>query len=211
MCFSATSSFAATGMLTGIGILSLFQVRKKSEYITACIPFGFALQQFSEGVIWQTYGYFNSMALMQTMTYIFLIFAMAVWPIWIPLALWAREQASLRKKLLMFNLLWGIVVATYGTYILVTNAINVGIVNHSIEYLIGYETPTMYGLHLFAYVLAVILPFFISGKKIHWAFGVLLAASLVLSFIVWSVTLISVWCFFSALLSMLIFIDLYKK
>ncbi|HRQ63215.1 MAG TPA: hypothetical protein PLU71_05115 [Candidatus Dependentiae bacterium] len=212
MCFSATSSFAAAGMLAGIGVLSLIHVRKKEQYLMAGIPFGFALQQLTEGFIWQQYG-LKSSTYMQIMMYIFLLFAFVIWPMWIPAAVFASEHNKRRRKLLFYNVLWGMLVAVYGAYILITYPITVQITNHSIEYVFGHKISTEYVwiVYLFDYVLATILPFFISSKKIHKVFGGLLAGSLVLTYFVWTVTLVSVWCFFVALLSMLIFIDVYKK
>jgi len=211
MCFSATSSFAAAGMLSGIGLLSVLHVRKARDYALALVPFGFAMQQLAEGIIWQRYGYFSDQELVQAMAYVFLIIAFVVWPVWIPGALWMRERAASRKKILFYFLLWGLVVAAYAVYTLIFNVVGVRILNHSIAYMLSDQHVQGQMVYLISYVIATVVSFFISSKKLHWLFGILIASGLLAAYVVWSITFISVWCFFAALVSMLILVDMYSE
>ena len=54
MCFSAAASFTAGAVLTGIGVATLRKVEHPTYYLFASIPLLFAVQQFSEGVLWLT-------------------------------------------------------------------------------------------------------------------------------------------------------------
>ena len=45
MCFSATASFGASIVLTGIGVASLKQVKEPAQYPFASIPLIFGVQQ----------------------------------------------------------------------------------------------------------------------------------------------------------------------
>jgi hypothetical protein len=55
MCFSATASFSAGTVLLGLGALTLKLVRHPRELMFAAIPLLFAIQQWTEGVIWLTF------------------------------------------------------------------------------------------------------------------------------------------------------------
>ena len=52
MCFSATASFSAGGVLLGLGMLTLKLASRPRELPFAAIPRLFAIQQLNEGVIW---------------------------------------------------------------------------------------------------------------------------------------------------------------
>jgi hypothetical protein len=51
MCFSARASFSAGAVLLGLGALTLKSVKRPRELTFAAIPLLFAIQQLSEGVI----------------------------------------------------------------------------------------------------------------------------------------------------------------
>ena len=52
MCFSAEASFTSSAVLALIGYASIKAAPSKSKLFLAAIPCFFALQQFSEGIIW---------------------------------------------------------------------------------------------------------------------------------------------------------------
>ncbi len=55
------------------------------------------------------------------------------------------------------------------------------------------------------YVIATIVPFFIARNKMLWAIGALTVASYVISYIAYFEAFTSVWCFFAALISILVY------
>ena len=52
MCFSATASFAAAGVLGTIGVATLRHVREPRSLLFASVPMLFAVHQFAEGMVW---------------------------------------------------------------------------------------------------------------------------------------------------------------
>ena len=54
MCFSATGSFALSGVLAGIGTVSVARNASKQTAMFASIPLIFAAQQAAEGIVWLT-------------------------------------------------------------------------------------------------------------------------------------------------------------
>jgi hypothetical protein len=52
MCFSATASFGASVVLGTIGVATLTKVKERAQVPFAIIPIMFAVQQFTEGILW---------------------------------------------------------------------------------------------------------------------------------------------------------------
>ena len=209
MCFSAISSFSAAGMLTGIGILALLSAKRPATYPTAVIPFGFAIQQAAEGIVWVTYGNPEHLLLTHAASVLFLFFAMIVWPVWMPFSLVIAERGRTQwYKLVAFTVL-GIIVAAYGAYLLCTFPIRASITCHSIAYMYGNMSFLIQCIHAVAYLSVTVVPFFISTRPFSRVFGGLLSIALIASWWFWYATAGSVWCFFAALLSSLIVVQLY--
>lgn len=199
MCFCASASFAAAGFLSLIGIGAQYKA-SKPQRMFAAIPFLFALQQLAEGVIWVT----AQLSLAhQLATYIFLLFAFLVWPVWIPLSIFCCERERWRKKVLINLLIIGsslsvFIAGVLGFYGATSTATGKHIV---------YSIPAPYENTVFFAVLAVYLvvtgtPFLISSVRVLRIFGILLAVSCCLSFAFGAAYFISVWCFYAALLSL---------
>jgi hypothetical protein len=209
MCFSAISSFSAAGMLTGIGMLALLSIKRTSAYPRALIPFGFALQQMCEGVVWVTYDNPEYYALTHAASVLFLIFAMIVWPVWIPFSLTIAERSRVHAYKLGALTVFGVAIAAYGAFLLYTFPVSTSITCHSIAYMYGNMTMLTQYLYTVAYVCAVVAPFFVSTTGFARLYGVLLSVALIVAWWAWYATAGSVWCFFAALLSSLIVAQLY--
>jgi hypothetical protein len=209
MCFSATSSFSAAGMLTGIGMLALLCVKRPTTYPRAVIPFGFALQQAAEGVVWITYGKADYSLITHAASVLFLIFAMIVWPVWIPFCLMIAERSRAQFYKLLILTLSGIALAAYAAYLLYLFPVNVAVMCHSIAYTYGNMTFAQQCVYAAAYVGVVVVPFFISTISGSRIFGILLSLALLIAWWAWYATAGSVWCFLAALLSSLIVIQVY--
>jgi hypothetical protein len=87
MCFSATASFTAGITLSVLGVTTLKQVPSRREFLLGTFPLLFAIQQFSEGLVWLTLGQDSLNPINTLVTYNFLFFATVIWPILCPLAL----------------------------------------------------------------------------------------------------------------------------
>jgi heme/copper-type cytochrome/quinol oxidase subunit 4 len=105
MCFSAPASFIASGGLTLLGGASLV-VAKKEDKILALIPLLFGAQQFFEGIQWL---YLNTGSSSTLATYIFLVFAYIIWPIYVPACVLILDKE--KRKIMRSFLFLGITVA----------------------------------------------------------------------------------------------------
>src|ERR1700722_772357 len=98
MCFSPEASFAAGAALLPAGIYcTQAAVRKDPRFVPlALVPIAFGAQQISEGFVWLGLNNDNT-ALVQQSSVVFLFFAIAFWPIWIPLSLAIAESRRRRQ------------------------------------------------------------------------------------------------------------------
>lgn len=203
MCFSAGASFAGGAIIAGTGFLTIRAVRKPSEMLFASIPFLFGLQQFSEGLIWLTLRSGGYETVQMAATIFFLIMALIVWPVMMPLAAYAMEPVRRRKNILVALLLAGMIVSLYYAFCMLFYDFYPVIENHHIRYM--GEWPAKLRNPVFAiYVIATIPPLFVSSIKHLKIMGILILISVIVSGIFFKLYLTSVWCFFAALISAVI-------
>jgi hypothetical protein len=211
MCFSAAGSFAVAGVLTVMGAVSMTRNSSPPHRMFAAIPFVFAAQQATEGIVWLTIG--GSHPVLHRMAVIaFLAFALVVWPIWLPASLRQVERSPARRRMLT-TLLWcGSLVSAYAAFLMIRWAPEARIAGHSIRYDYAASTDTpLQVLHLVAYVVPTIVPFFLTTVSLARTMGITLVGSLVVTVLVERDALTSVWCFFAAILSGILFVALGRE
>ncbi len=203
MCFSATASFVASGILSAGGVVTLTKVRSKREIPIAIVPLLFAVQQFMEGVQWLSD---KPSTVSTVMAHAFLAFAF-LWPAYIPFSIFLIEPRPFRKKILSVLLGLGIAVSGFLLFRLIKNSITVSVVQNHIEYFINL--PWTWGL--IPYTLAAAGSCLVSSyRMILWlGIGVLISFAASLIFYIYSFG--SVWCFFSAILSLLVYFHFREK
>lgn len=206
MCFSLEASFASSAVITTIGIASIRQVKEPKQLLFASIPFIFGIHQFIEGVLWLSllnpdYQYLEKYA-----SYLFVIIAQLLWPIVIPLSLLLIEVNEKRKT-------WLKVILIISLMLLITNSISlfkfnvtVELLNYHIRYGLYFPHHMTLGIITFLlYILTTISPLYISSVKRMYQFALLTTASLFISFLFYTETIASIWCFFSAIISAIIY------
>ncbi len=200
MCFSAEVSFGASAVLITTGALALKEVSKKEQILFAMIPVMFGLQQFLEGWVWVSLQNDNYDVLRMISVYGFLIFAQLVWPVWVPLSALKLEHDKKRKRLIVFSLSVGVILALILAYRLVFYDVNGYIQEHHIFYRVGHFKSTNWWSGIL-YLLPALFPFiFSSNKKIN-ILGYLMLLMFVVSKLFYLKYMISTWCFFAAVLS----------
>jgi len=212
VCFSASASFALSGVLFGVGAKSLKRSPSWQHVMFASTPLLFATQQASEGVVWLTsdgsaHGTVHRLAVVA-----FLGFALVVWPVWLPFSLLLIERNPTRSKALA-GLFWLGAAAAATAVVLLTRYQPIAVVaGHSIRYnRAGHTTGLLEALVLLAYFSPTILPLFVSTAPLARAIGIALALSLVITAVIERTALTSVWCFFAAILSGLICVAMRRS
>lgn len=204
MCFSATASFISGTALCVIGVATLKQTKAPAEIPFALIPLLFGIQQLTEGVIWLSFNY-SIPVLRQVMTYIYSLFSHFIWPIYVPFAIGIMEVVKWRKKVLLVLLVFGVTVGLFLLYWITAGPLNAEVISHHIVYISPhfYSVPVM-----ILYFTATCISCFFSSHGFIRLLGVLLVLSLIGAQIAYSVALVSIWCFFAAILSLLVYLHL---
>lgn len=211
MCFSATGSFAISGVLSGIGVASVARNRSKAHRMFAAVPLMFAAQQAAEGTVWLTMNGEHPL-LHQVAVSIFLGVAFVIWPTWLPLSLRRFERSPARRRMLGALFWAGAAVAVYASLSMARFHPVARIAGHSIRYdgMTGGQVAHR-GWYLAAYALPTVAPFFVSSLRMAKTIGIMLIVSLAASALVERDALTSVWCFFAAILSGLILVALQRE
>ena len=202
MCFSATASFISGAALCVIGIATLKKTKTSAEVPFALIPLLFGIQQLTEGIIWLTFS--RDMPLLsQITTYLYSLFSHVLWPIYVPFAVGLMEAVSWRKKTISAFGAAGIIAGLYLLYSLIARPMVAEVVGKHIV----YESPHFYVVPIMLlYLAATCGSCFFSSHGFVKLFGVLMLLSFVLAYIIQIKALVSIWCFFAAILSLLIYL-----
>lgn len=203
MCFSATASFAAGGALSAAGIAVLRRARTRERIPIASIPLLFGIQQLVEGVVWSTFNGHPTLHLAATV--LFTLFSHVLWPFYIPMAVFLNEPAPTRKKVLKGFVIFGVSISIYMLYYIATGPVLSQIVQNCIYYSIPYSDSF---LLLVAYVVATCVSCFISSHKYIRTFGLAVFGGLIISLWYYVYAFYSVWCYFAAILSLIIYVHL---
>ena len=203
MCFSTEASFIGGAVIIAIGVATVRKVHKPSQLVFACIPLFFGFQQIAEGFVWLSLQNPLYYGVLMPATYTFLIMAEVFWPFMVPLAVLLMEKNKKRLKILWVLFGMGVSVSLYFIFCLLSYNVTPEINGFHIEYVEGY--PKSIKLVVFGvYLIASIVPLFVSTIKRIYLLGILMALSCMLTMIFFTQFLTSVWCFFGALISIVI-------
>ena len=204
MCFSASASFIAGTSLCAIGVATVKKVEARNELPFAMIPLLFGIQQLTEGVIWLTFSH-DAPLLKQTMTYLYSIFSHVLWPMYVPFAMGVMEAVRWRKKAIFAFEAAGVIVGLYLLYFIVTSPVVAEVVGSHIVYV----SPHFYLIPMIMfYLAATCISCFFSSHGFVRLFGVLALLSYIAAYVIHVEALVSIWCFFAAILSLLIYLHL---
>lgn len=219
MCFSATASFGASAILGAVGIIAIAKAKTSPQRVFASIPMIFAIQQLTEGVLWLSFKNESIRPLQSTLTYVYLVFAMAVWPFLISYSVWGLEKDAKRKRIMRGLVVIGTIVTLVVFIVLTLYPVEVmrpfcatcpfssteGLNQHlHYEFTFPRIAKNLIGTFSALYIIATIVtPFISSIKKMKWM-GIVFLASYLFAVIFYNGFVVSIWCFFAALLSFVV-------
>ena len=207
MCFSASASFAAGTALVAVGTVTLSKAGHRPELVYGAIPLLFGVQQLVEGVIWLSFGW-DVPLLNPAMTFVYSLFSHVLWPIYVPLAVLLIEPAAWRRRLLAVFLAVG---AAAGLYLLV-NMFRFPIESQPLGGHIEYASPHFYVVPVMAgYLAATCISILFSSHTLVRLFGAAALLSFIASYLIYARWFISVWCFFAALLSVIVLLHFIHR
>jgi uncharacterized protein DUF6629 len=208
MCFSAATSFGLAAVLVPAGAYCVRSALRKNHawLCLALIPLVFAVQQVFEGLVWAGLDRDNRDGA-RSAALVFLYFALAFWPFWLPFCAFLSADRGGSKWLLGFFTLLGLVggLMLYLPIVLNPDSLIPEAVHHSIHYDITRSAafrvmPRVWWQGI--YVLIVIAPLLIAPSRGFIVFGIAILVSAAVSHVFYGYAFASVWCFFAALLSL---------
>ena len=204
MCFSATASFIAGSTLSAIGVATIRKVEHRSELPFATIPLLFGVQQLVEGVIWLTITH-HAPHLQQTLIYVYSIFAYVIWPIYVPFAFRVLEATPWRRNAMLWLQAAGLAVGLNLLYFRVTSPPSLEVIGQHIVYVM----PSFHRAHVVVlYFAATCFTGFVSSHTFGRLFGIAAMLSYIVTYFFYTLALVSVWCFFAAILSVIVYLHL---
>lgn len=200
MCFSATASFSAGIGLLLVGAVAARRVHKRSEWPYALIPSFFGLQQLVEGALWLTLPD-HAPVCQGVLTQVFSGFSQVFWPVFIPLAVLFLEGVVWRRTVLLGLATAGAAVGLFLLVLMVRHPVLAVLEAGHIKYVFPhYRELTATALYLTG---VCISPLVSSHRPVRF-FGVLATLSMAVSYALYANWFISVWCFFAAVLSVVV-------
>jgi hypothetical protein len=207
MCFSATASFVAGTALSAAGISILGMTTRRAEIPFAMIPLLFGLQQLIEGMIWLSFGR-HTLSGNASLTLVYSVFSHVLWPIYVPFAVSRLETVIWRKKALAICQIAGLAVGLYLLYFIVQFPVTSRVLGKHIV----YESPHFYiEFVIVFYLIATCASSMLSNNKIIRLFGALSLITFLAAYVIHVATLVSVWCFFAAILSFIVYFYFRQK
>lgn len=207
MCFSATASFGAGIVLSGVGIVAASKVSTPQQRAFAAIPAIFAFQQFAEGFVWLSLTQASWAEWARPSTFIFLFFAEVLWPMWLPFAMFLLEKDQRTRRVFRIAFALGFFFGMHSLYYLLSNTYDVRIADHHILYKLNFPL-TFVVFTWIAYGMGTVMPAFLSSVPKMWVFGLPMALSFLVALVFYPSYVISVWCFFAALMSVFVVVQL---
>ena len=210
MCFSSTASFTSASLLLVVGGLALSQRPKRREVAYALIPALFGLQQLLEGLIWLDFqgqlfaiSCFSEGALVQSYS----LFSQVFWPIFVPLAVVLLEDISWRRKCISICAFMGLTVGMFLLAAMAQRPVTARLVAQHIAY--DFDHTHVVIASLLYLIGACAAPLLSSHRPVR-LFGFAAIVSLLISYLIYATWFISVWCYFSGLMSCVVLLYFFR-
>lgn len=201
ICFSANASILAGITLLAIGTVTVRRVDQLSQLPYAIIPLAFGLQQLAEGYLWLLLP--TQSQATNAATTIYLSFSHVLWPALVPFAVLMMEPVTARRKRLLIPMTAGAFAAIYFLFALVTEPVSALIDGKHIVYHLPHRHDAFI---LMLYVIGTCVAPLLSSYKTVRLFGIAITMSLIVAGIAYLNWFASVWCFFAALMSGVVFL-----
>ncbi len=158
-------------------------------------------------MIWLTFSYEEPL-LNAVMTQLYSFFSHVLWPVYVPVAVLLIEPPGWHRRALFVFVAAGVAVGAY----LLSFAVAFPIVSQPVGQHIEYVSP-----HFFAaaamtlYLMSTTISPLLSTHRTVKVFGVLALLSFAAAYYFYATWFISVWCFFAALMSAVVYLHFGRR
>jgi len=205
MCFSATASFTAAAALGAAGAVIVGRSTGYGRTLLplAVFPLLFAAQQAVEGFLWLELPRPEASRLRPVLVHAFQAYAEIFWPVFAPLAALLIEPVRWRRWAIGCCLAMGASLALFLLIKMIQYPYFAFIAGGHIIYRNDYDYPM--GIEV-PYVLATVGSLLLSSGKAVQLLGIVVLIFFAASFVLTRDAYISVWCFFAALASIMVYL-----
>jgi uncharacterized membrane protein (DUF2068 family) len=187
--------------LLGIGTVTVRRADGPSQLPYAIIPLAFGLQQLVEGYLWLVLP--TQSQATNVVTTIYLFFSHVLWPILVPFAVLMIEPVAARRKRLMIPMAAGVFAGMFFLLALATEPVSALIEGRHIVYHLPHRHDA---LILMFYIIGTCVTPLLSSYKTVRLFGIVITISMIVTGIAYVNWFASVWCFFAALMSGIVYL-----
>jgi len=207
MCFSATASLIAGAGLSVAGVTALAVTRERRAVPFAAVPLLFGLQQAAEGAVWLAAAGGDA-GMQGCASAAFLGFAEVLWPLYAPLAVLALEPPGWRRRAMWACFACGVIVAAAMLHGLVRDFTpgvpEGGHIRYILAYWDEFRNAGLLEALLGLYVAATCGSLMLSREPLICLFGAVVTVALAVTAFAYETWMFSVWCFFAAVLSVIV-------
>jgi hypothetical protein len=199
MCFSPTGDLVGGTVVAAIGIDACWHVKGRKPYVAiAALPVLLGLHQIDETFVWWGLQNHVSHTLGRVAMWIYLIFALVVLPVLVPILMILFETVKKRKWRMVPFLVIGAGVSAILLEAMLVGHPSAKLGHYHIAYTIGLQ----HGIPIIGlYIVATCGPLFFSGfRSIEW-FGVANLAAVIALALLCASGFTSLWCFYAAIVS----------
>ena len=209
MCLSPEADVVVGGIVVVIGVDALRHVREPRQILLATLPLLFGLHQLDEAFVWWGLQGHVSESIERVGVWIYMLFALAALPALVPIAVLAVERSAGRRRLISGFAALGIGIGVALGIALFQGSVDAVIVGRHVAYDVSALTQ---GRELTAlYVVAACGALIVCSYRDLAALGVMnLVAVPMLMWLTVS-GFISLWCFWAAIVSVVIDIHLRRS
>lgn len=205
MCFSPEADVVAGVVLGGLAVDALLRHPRRSDLLLALLPAILAAHSLIEALVWYAERGQVDAWIGQVATYAYLVIAFVVLPIYLPLAILAREPVSRHRRALTALLLLGFVASAVLGAAIMLHPVTVTLEPHFVRY--GVTIPAV-GLVVTTYVAATCGAGLLSSSFTIRTFAIVnLLAVAALAFVN-TVGVTSLWCGWAVVTSVAIVIQI---
>jgi zinc transporter ZupT len=206
MCFSPAASFTASAILLTASAATIYNVRDRSQLLFSFIPLIFGIQQLTEGILWVVLRNDAYIEWRQGATLLFAAFGQLVWPLLVPFSVMFMEKEKKRRFILYGFCSAGVLIFCYLLNNMIFHPVYAHINQHHIDYEFDFPAGHNEFISALIYIVPTIGSHFVSGNRKVNVMGAVVLGSLVITKIFYAQFVFSVWCFFSAIISLIVYL-----
>jgi len=206
--FFIVANFTLAGVLLVIGALTLKKVSRPAELVFASLPLLFGLHQFTQGLVWLGLYDMASTRTLHVASMLFVFYAQAILPFWVPLAIWLLEPRGSRRHSIAALLVVGGLLMAYVAWGLSQTPTQVFISHYSLVY---FNPHTEHLWVALVYVLTTCGSLILSRSVAIQLFGWLNLIGLLAVYLIARYSFTALWCLYAALVSVILYLHFIER